>query len=38
MLLNNYARQARGGMKTNFEGISQVVGYKKGTYKFAKTN
>lgn len=25
-------------MKTNFEGISQVVGYKKGTYKFAKTN
>jgi hypothetical protein len=25
-------------VKTNFEGIGQVVGYKKGTYKFAKTN
>ena len=25
-------------LKSNFEGISQVVGHKKGTYKFAKTN
>jgi hypothetical protein len=25
-------------LKSNFEGISQVIGHKKGTYKFAKTN
>lgn len=25
-------------VKTNFEGIGQVVGNKKGTYRFAKTN
>jgi hypothetical protein len=25
-------------LKSNFEGIAQVVGHKKGTYKFAKTN
>ncbi len=25
-------------IKGNFDGISQVIGHKKGTYKFAKTN
>jgi hypothetical protein len=25
-------------LKSNFDGISQVIGHKKGTYKFAKTN
>ncbi|EIG63563.1 hypothetical protein BST63_06265 [Bradyrhizobium canariense] len=25
-------------LKSNFEGVSQVIGHKKGTYKFAKTN
>lgn len=25
-------------LKSNFEGITQVIGHKKGTYKFAKTN
>lgn len=25
-------------LKSNFEGINQVIGHKKGTYKFAKTN
>ncbi|MBI5264745.1 MAG: hypothetical protein HY852_23360 [Bradyrhizobium sp.] len=25
-------------LKSNFEGISQVIGHKKGTYKFAKAN
>jgi hypothetical protein len=25
-------------LKSNFDGIAQVIGYKKGTYKFAKTN
>ncbi len=25
-------------LKSNFEGIAQVIGYKKGTYKLAKTN
>ncbi|VIO73309.1 hypothetical protein CI1B_49140 [Bradyrhizobium ivorense] len=25
-------------LKSNFEGISQVIGHKKGTYKLAKTN
>lgn len=25
-------------LKSNFDGISQVIGYKKGTYRFAKTN
>ncbi len=25
-------------LKSNFEGIGQVVGFKKGTYKFTKTN
>jgi hypothetical protein len=25
-------------LKSNFDGIIQVVGHKKGTYKFVKTN
>lgn len=25
-------------LKSNFDGISQVIGHKKGTYKFTKTN
>ena len=25
-------------LKSNFDGISQVIGHKKGTYKFVKTN
>jgi hypothetical protein len=25
-------------LKSNFEGITQVIGHKKGTYKFARTN